>query len=187
MGSKGPSSEAKAAKAEYERLAQEYSQKRAEFQNLVKENSGMAGYQKSVENAKGVASSLSQGQSQAAANQAIQAGRAAGQSKAAAAMNAQNAAANTYNQAYMDNFNNQQNQVAGQLNAELQGTQQANDMLLNQANMQNQIIQTQQAFDDKSASNSFWGRIGGAVKGAATGFATGGWGGAIAGGIGGAL
>lgn len=187
MGNKGPSSEAKAAKAEYERLAQEYSQKRAEFQNLVKENSGMAGYQKSVENAKGVASSLSQGQSQAAANQAIQAGRAAGQSKAAAAMNAQNAAANTYNQAYMDNFNNQQNQVAGQLNAEVQGTAQANDMLLNQANMQNQIIQTQKSFDDAKRQNSFWGRVAGAAQGFGQGMATGNWGLAAAGAVAGAL
>lgn len=154
MGNKGPSSEAKAAKAEYERLAQEYSQQRAEFADLVKQNSGMAGYKKSVDEAKGVASSLSQGASQAAANQAIQAGRAAGQSKAAAAMNAQNAAANTYNQSYQNNFNNQQAQVANQLNNELGYTNMSNNNTLNQAQLQNQILQTQMAFDDKS--NTGW-------------------------------
>lgn len=160
MGSKGPSSEAKAAKAEYERLIGEYQAARADYQKLAAENTGVAGYKKSVDEAKGVASNLTQGQSQAAANQAIQAGRAAGMNKAAAAMNAQNAAANTYANAYTDNFNAQQSQVANQLGAQMQAAGESNNMILQQANLQNQAYANQRMYDDKKDQSTFWNQYG---------------------------
>lgn len=153
------SGDAKAAKAQYEQLAQEYSQARKDYQDLAAQNTGVAGYKKSVEEAKGTSAELSQGAAQAAANQALQAGRAAGQSKAAAAMSAQNTAANSYNQSYQNNFNNQQNQVAGQLNNEMQAADVSNNMILNQAGLQQQILDNQMSFDDKKHAASWQGQL----------------------------
>ena len=106
--------------ADYDKQIQQYQGKVDEFSNLVNENSGIKGYQKSLDMAQDQAGRMTSSQSQAAANQAIQAGRAAGGSKAAAAMNAMNAAGNTYATQYGQNLTAQQNQAASQLQNQIQ-------------------------------------------------------------------
>lgn len=192
MGSRGESSDSKAARERYNELSRQYEQKVADYQKLVNQNTGIQGYQKTLDMANQQAGKMSAGQAQAAANQAIQAGRAAGQSRAAAAMNAMNTTANTYQQAYGQNLNNQQNQAANQLNNQVQGTGNAAEMFNKALSNQKEVMEQQRLADDK---NSIGGRISGALGGAASGAQAGGsigggWGalaGGVIGGVAGAL
>lgn len=188
MGSKGESSAAKAARDRYSALASQYEAKRKEYQDLVNQNTGQKGYERSLDMAAQEAGRMSISQSQQAANQAIQAGRAAGGSRASAAMNAMNAAGNTYAQAYNQNMQTQQNQASSQLGAQVTG--QATGLGLQQAELSQQenILKQQREADDmeRKAKTAWMQPVFGAIGGAAKGYATGGGiGGAIAGGIGG--
>lgn len=192
MGAKkGESSASKAAREEYNNIMAEQKQQMAQYQKLVAENTGMQGYQKSLDAAAQNAGKMSVGQAQGAANQAIQAGRAAGQSKAAAAMNAMNSAANVYSGAYGQNLNNQQTQAAGQLNNQVQGQGEVVNQYNNQLAAQQNAIKMQHMADDKNNPNRLGGILSGASSGAmAGGSIGGGWGalaGGVIGGIGGAL
>lgn len=196
MGAKqGESSASKAAREEYNAIMKQQKQQMAQYQKLLAENTGMQGYQKSLDAAAQNAGKMSVSQAQGAANQAIQAGRAAGQSKAAAAMNAMNGAANTYQQSYGQNMNNQQKQAADALNAQVQGQDAAVNQYGQLLQGQQGAIDLQHQADDKESAGGWRGRLSGALKGAASGAASGasiggGWGalgGGIVGGIGGAL
>ena len=194
MGDKGESSAAKAARDRYSALAQQYEAKRKEYQDLVNQNTGQKGYERSLVMAAQEAGRMSVSQAQQAANQAIQAGRAAGGSRASAAMNVMNAAGNTYAQTYNENMQNQQNQAASALGSQVSG--QATGLVSQQKelDMQQNVLKQQREADDKNYQNSFMGRLGGIAKGVASGVAGGAAGGiggmvvgGIAGGIGGAL
>lgn len=192
MGAKqGESSASKAAREEYNNIMKQQKQQMAQYQKLLAENTGMQGYQKSLDAAAQQAGKMSVSQAQGAANQAIQAGRAAGQSKAAAAMNAMNSAANVYSGAYGQNLNNQQTQAAGQLNNQVQGQGEVVNQYNNQLDAQQNAIKMQHMADDKNNPNRLGGILSGASSGAmAGGSIGGGWGalaGGVIGGIGGAL
>ena len=192
MGAKqGESSASKAAREEYNNIMKQQKQQMAQYQKLLAENTGMQGYQKSLDAAAQQAGKMSVSQAQGAANQAIQAGRAAGQSKAAAAMNAMNSAANVYSGAYGQNLNNQQTQAAGQLNNQVQGQGEVVNQYNKQLAAQQNAINMQHMADDKNNPNRLGGMLSGAASGAMAGGSIGGGWGALAGGtigaIGGAL
>ena len=75
MGNKNKeSSESNAARQRYAELSKQYEQKVADYQKLVNENTGLQGYQTSLDAAAQNAGKMSVSQAQGAANQAIQAG-----------------------------------------------------------------------------------------------------------------
>jgi len=85
-----------------------------EYKNTASQYTGNEGYKNSVQQAKGTAQQLTQAQTQQAANAASTAARNSGMSKAQAAATGSQNVAGTYNSAYANNFNTQQQQVASQ-------------------------------------------------------------------------